>query len=376
MHKLPFALAALAAAGAVQAQSSVTLAGIVKGGLTSTRYAGGAAGNGSATSIADGSSRFLLIGREDLGGGLAAQFQVDTRFRVDDNGAAPTSSPLATGNSFVGLAGGFGQVRLGKLDTHYCLGMDEHNVRATALQASSCGVLGFVNGSTGARAVANASRSMNILRYDVPASLVRGLTGGVAYSPNPFGNDGNVGTAGKGRAWSANVGYALAPWSVGASFWDAQSEDRNLAVARQDQRAWTLAGSWNFGIGRVGLVFDRSELSSAAAGAAAFVPTRRDAWSVPVTVAAGPGTVLLTYTRAQDVETGGTSVAGTGARLLSVGYDWPLSRRTSIGVSYASLDNGAAAAYGFFTAQGSTNLPTPVAGQDQRQFYVGVRHAF
>ena len=142
MKKSLIALATLAATASF-AQSTVTLSGNVKAGVAQTKYSGSAtaANNGSATGLADGSSRFILSGTEDLGGGLKANFQVDTRYRLDDNGAAPTSSPLAGGNTFVGVSGGFGNVQMGKLDTHYCMGSDSHGVRATALQASSCALL-------------------------------------------------------------------------------------------------------------------------------------------------------------------------------------------------------------------------------------------
>jgi predicted porin len=375
MQKTLIGLAVLAAAGVASAQSTVTLSGIVKGGLAQTRYTNGPAGtNGSNTAMGDGSSRFILSGREDLGGGMAAVFQSDTRWRVDDNGTAPTSSPLAAGNTFVGLAGGFGQLRLGKLDTHYCLGSDEHGARATALYASSCALLGFVGGQ--AAPIAVTSRSVNAIRYDLPGSLMTGLTGSLTYSTNPFGNDGGIGATGDGRALSAAVGYAAGPLALAASVWSARSEDRNIAVARANQDAWTLHGSWRFGPAKVGLTYDNSAIENSAAGVAAFTESKRTAWSIPVTVGVGAGTVLFTYTRTSDLEVGGADVAGSGARLWSIGYDHALSKRTTVGVSYVNLNNAAAATYRLYTTTALINLPAIAAGQDQRQFYVGFRHTF
>ncbi|MCX8004677.1 MAG: porin, partial [Burkholderiaceae bacterium] len=82
-------LIALAVAGAFSsaafAQSTVTLSGIVKGGVQSVKYKDGtgafAANNGSQLGMADGSSRFIISGSEDLGGGLRGIFQIDTRWR-------------------------------------------------------------------------------------------------------------------------------------------------------------------------------------------------------------------------------------------------------------------------------------------------------
>src|SRR5258708_6022249 len=78
MKKSLVALAAFAAVSAFP-QSSVTLSGVIKGGLAETKYSNGpntpAFPNGSGTSVADGSSRFLIGGTEDLGGGLKAVFR-------------------------------------------------------------------------------------------------------------------------------------------------------------------------------------------------------------------------------------------------------------------------------------------------------------
>ena len=371
MKKTLVALAAFAVVGAAYAQSSVTLSGIVKGGYASTKFSGGAAGNGNNRSFADGSSRFIMSGREDLGGGMAGIFQIDTRFRVDDNGGAPTSSPLATGNTFVGVSGGFGSVRLGKLDTHYCTGSDEHGVRATALGASSCGILGYVGSVTAS--IANASRSVNVVRYDLPSALMAGVTGSVTYSTGFAGNDGAIGNAGKGDAWSAALGYTAGPLSLGASIWRAEAEDRTVPAApatRNDQKAWTIFGKWNFGIGTVGLTYDRSAYERRTT--TTFADNERAAWSVPVTFGVGAGTILATYTRARSMD----GVAGSGARLWTVGYDHALSKRTSVGISYANLNNDANASYQLYTTNSLQSLPTALNGQDQRQLYVGFRHAF
>ncbi len=406
MKKSLVALAAFAAVGAF-AQSSVTLSGNIKAGVAQTKYSGGPAGtiNGNGLSVSDGSSRFIIGGTEDLGGGLKAVFQIDTRFRADDNGGTPNgalaasslvnTSQLGGGNTFVGLSGGLGMIQLGKLDTHYCLGTDQHGARATALQASSCGILGFVNGSGAGQAIANASRSQNIIRYTTPnfagfqaqANYSTSWTGpeGVQNSAAaPANNSAAVGDAGKGRAMALGMNYGNGPLKAGVSFWDAKSEDRRAGFARADQSAGTAFIDWNFGVATVGLTYDQSQLEPRnAVGTNSEV--KRRAWSIPVTVPLGAGTFLFTYTKARDL-TGTTAavgalvttpvVADTGATLVSIGYDYALSKRTSLGVSYAKLNNKTNGAYALYT-QGSLNgTPNNVAGQDASQLYLGVRHAF
>lgn len=389
MKKSLIALAASLAVGGVWAQSSVTMSGIFKIGAAQTKYSGAAntALNGSGLSVADGSSRVIIGFNEDLGGGLRAIGQVDMRMRMDDNGgngpnqvaAVSASGVMAQGNTFLGLRGGFGTFRLGKLDTHYCLGSDSHGVRATALQASSCAILGFVQ--LGTNSIANASRTVNLIRYDLPQ--IGGLSGGLAYSTSFSSPEGLLGpqntatgVGDKGNAMTVNIGYAAGPISVAGSYWNAKNELRTSI-----QKAATVTGTFNFGIGTVGLTYDVSHAGGLGAEAV------RKAFSVPLTFTAGAGTFLATYTKAGDAKRVNT-VQNSGATLLSLGYDYALSKRMSIGVSFAKITNEANASYALYTQQalaghglvGSAalagNAGSPLAGQDQQQFYFGLRNAF
>ncbi len=392
MKKLLIALAALAAVGTASAQSSVTLSGIIKGGVAVNEYTNGPIGtraNGTGWAVQDGSSRFILSGVEDLGGGLKGLFQIDTRFRVDDNGTAGLSgSQLATGNTFVGIGGAFGTFSLGKRDTHYCLGSDTHGSLATALQASSCGLLGYVNvGGAGInQAIANTSRSVNIVRYDTPN--IAGFFGSVSVSPNFQGSEGvtrvgtngvvlsnGVGDSGKGNAYNVALNYANGPIRVGGSYWKANAEDRNYGIARNDQQAYTLTGAFTFGPVNVGLTYDRSYVYTGLNKISNF-SNRRDAYSIPVTFQLGNGTLLATYTRNNDTKVNGQKIGDSGAWMASVGYSYSLSKRTSIGLSYVYLNNERNAAYQLYTQSSLGGLGAPLAGQDQKQLYLGFRHAF
>jgi predicted porin len=293
---------------------------------------------------------------------------------LDDNGAAPTSSPLAGGNTFIGLAGGFGNVQAGKLDTHYCMGSDSHGVRATALQASSCALLGFVNGSGAGQAIANASRSTNVVRYTSPN--MSGLTLQGTYSFAQSGSEGAVGKTSGGNASHIQGVYVAGPLTVGASMWQAKGEDQTATVARTGQKASTIMANYNLGVATIGLTYDTSAQRSAAASVAAFTDTKRTVTSIPVTIPMGAGTALFTYTKAGNTKTGGVTNDNTGATLLSVGYDYAFSKRTTLGVSYAKLDNKSAAGYALYTQTALNGTPANATGTDAGQFYLGLRHAF
>ncbi|HEY1392143.1 MAG TPA: porin [Methylibium sp.] len=107
MKKSLLALAVLSAfAGAASAQSSVTLYGRVDVAL-------GKAPFDNDKQEANGSgSRVGLRGVEDLGGGLAAVFDIQHRFNAQNG--AQTATRFWHGLSVVGLKGDFGQVLLGR----------------------------------------------------------------------------------------------------------------------------------------------------------------------------------------------------------------------------------------------------------------------
>ena len=368
----------------------MTISGTVKAGFSNMQYSNGAtaATNGTAQALADGSSQFHIKGIEDLGGGLKAEFQIDTRFRIDDNGGAgpvPTgavASQIGTGNTWLGLTGGFGTIRAGKMDTHYCLGADEHGVRATSLAASSCSLLGYVQTTTANGAIANASRSTNMFRYISPN--MSGLTLQANYSTSWAGTEGGLnvglpnvaGNDGKGNAMNLRADYANGPLTAGLSYWNAKGEDQQATLTRTGQRANTIAVGYNFGVAKIGLTYDVSAQRAAAANVAAFTDTKRTAYSIPVVVPMGAHAVLFTYTSAGDSKTAGTTNANTGATMVSVGYDHALSKRTSLGVSYAKVDNKANASYNPFVYSALTGNGAVGVGQDTAQLYLGLRHTF
>jgi predicted porin len=140
MKKSLFAIAAVTAfAGAAQAQSSVTVYGIIDMGFASTSSRVGAnkatnagfiqAGNGSQTS-----SRLGFRGNEDLGGGLSAFFTIETEL-------AGMTTDTVNGNrqTFVGLGKkGIGRAAIG---TQYTV---MHDAVAATDPGESNNVIGSV----------------------------------------------------------------------------------------------------------------------------------------------------------------------------------------------------------------------------------------
>ena len=114
MKKTLIALAVLTVSTASFAQSTVTLYGKANIGIAKTGDAKAALTGGP-----DGSdSRYGLKGTEDLGGGLKANFLFEAGFKPDTGNADVAGQTFQRG-AWMGLSGGFGEVRMGR---QYTLG--------------------------------------------------------------------------------------------------------------------------------------------------------------------------------------------------------------------------------------------------------------
>lgn len=117
MKKSLIALAVLAASGAAMAQSSVTVYGIADIWFGSTKNGLGASNVTKLESGGVSGSRWGLKGTEDLGGGLKANFVLEQGFALD-TGTEPDGSGFNR-QAYIGLSGGFGEVRMGKVFTAF-----------------------------------------------------------------------------------------------------------------------------------------------------------------------------------------------------------------------------------------------------------------
>lgn len=444
---------AFAVPGIALAQSSVTISGYVKVGFDNVRYSGAntpVAGNtqrarGSENRVTDHSSRILFNVTEDLGGGLQAIAQIDTRFNPSDV-AHPNSNGWAGavggGNTWVGLRSkSWGTLTLGRHDLHYGKAGDDTAAKAGSLLMIASSIFDVVGGPTASgaasartttgRAIAGQTRTQNVVRWDSPQWGI--FSGTVAWSSNPLqaggggqnvegdlhlsngttvvggANTGLTGTgpqAGnvirrKGQGWNLNPKLTGRNWFVEYSHWRAKQDTNvqstitinatagtlaNTAV-QHDQKSDVLAGNMRFGGFKIGLAYNRSKTTDPASG---YVSGDRKAWSIPLSYTWGPHSVAGHYTRVGDsknvVVAGATTatdvtVSGsdTGAHMWAIAYDYSLSKRTHIGLSYAQLRNKSNAAYGMFynaqTAFGSASAGS-LAGEDSRLFAATIRHNF
>jgi predicted porin len=407
----------VAAPATVLAQSSATISGFLKGGFENLKLNNfsarrtGAQTNSSQHGVVDDLSRIIFNVREDLGGGLAAIGQLDIRVKLDDvqSGGATlpgsttgaVGSALAQGNSHVGLQSkAWGRIFIGRQDLHYFNTASDIAVK-NSMRADSMALLAFagainvkgaaVNGGT---AVAGASRTQNVVYYNTPNW--GGFTGIIAYSFNPSATEGDevagtgtLNTDRKGYAWNLNPGYAAGNWRIGYSYWRSKP-DGGLANPLPAPTAWGTAnqrghrmyGDYTFGSGlKVGLAWDNSKLQGNAAANDGITLSRRTVWSIPMQYSfLAKHQITGHYTWARK-DTGDVAdaldLSGTKASLWAIGYSYDLSKRTSIGITLARINNGANAGYNLYN---STSLGLGVAGvmagENPRMFGTTIRHAF
>jgi len=334
MKKSLIALAALAAVGVASAQSSVTISGQIDVGLINPI--------GTQATRVDqsnnGANQIVFSGTEDLGGGLRATFRLAQRFSPESGLDDGTNGnrPSFQGETTVGLAGGFGALRIGRAVTAFQGPINNTDPWGT-LQQASLAVL-TTSYSTGASVQTNGSatssgsgagRSDGIF-YTSPT--VSGFTASVTYGPKDSQLTGAT-TTGAKNLTSAWLAYNQGPIMAGAGMEENRDGDKIQAVQ----------GSYNLGVARIGATWASTN----------FAATTVDRKSYNVSVIAPMGAITLKAGVGQSkLENAAASVKKTG-----VGVDYTLSKRTMI---YASM--------GRDTGTGTT--------VSKSGFDLGVRHAF
>lgn len=395
------AVAGLLSSGAFAQASNVTISGRMAAGFEQYNLSG-VAGFGKENRVSDQSSRIILSVNENLGGGLATVGQVDLRFLVDTGGrqqlnAAPTffDNGIASGNTFIGLKSDtLGRFVVGSHDLHYTTLIAIDSYRAGGLgNHLGLGMMSAVNN----RPIANWTRTNNVMMWDSPNW--GGLNAKVAYSTyggsSVYGSNEGSGANDGSKGGSTNIAlsYANGPIQAGFSHFKKDEEQARKTLSATgaagtvnapggyDEKGTTLYGSYTFPMGlKVGLGWNKSSTQTyLTANNTADGWTDRTAWILPMSYTVGAHAFYLTYAKAGDRK-GAAAASDSDAKGVSVGYDYGLSKRTSVGVYYTKLTNNTNAAYSLFqvsNSSGGYNGATgPAAGNDPSSLYFGLAHNF
>ena len=305
----------------------------------------------SSTQLASNGSRIGVRGSEDLGGGLRGVFQMEAGFD-----ATQGTGDLASRNTFVGLAGDFGEVRLGRHDTPYKISTLRLNYFADML-----GDMHNLAGS--AAAESNASRAFyvrpnNTIIYMTPS--FDGFQAMASYTTDTRGEGDQPGEGSGDRD-----GYSLAvTFSSGPMYLTGAYETwNNWADGDEDPSAFKFGINYSFGDLSVAGLYENVDAGGAVGD--------RDVFHLGARYSMGQTTLMASYTHASDDDR-----ADTSADMFALGASYSFSRRTNAYVSYAMVSNDDAASYGFNGTGKGKGVAAGEPGADVSGFQVGVAHNF
>jgi predicted porin len=354
MKKTLIALAAVAATSAF-AQSTVTLYGRIDLGAVYNSSATNIKGSTPKLSMASGgagASRFGVKGSEDLGGGLKADFLIEAGVAADTGGV----TQLGDRNVYADLNGGFGAVRVGRFLNPQLLQVGKFAAFGTDY-AGSGGNIMHVEGARYNNAVSYSTPAFNGFSATVMTAMEESNTFRVAQplsasaSTTAFNASSTTGNAVPATKKPVNIGlnYAQGPIAVGVAYAEnGVSGPKGLT---------NFGASYDLGVAKIMAQYETNSNITDVAGKTAYM--------LGVTAPMGAGLLRAAYgaREAKGIEfaavpaistNNGFSPANSTANisayknLASIGYDYNLSKRTSLYATYTRAE-AFAAAIGKFT---------------------------
>jgi len=402
---------ALAPAAAMAQTSNVVLSGQMKLGYEYLQPDGANSNFGATPSfdtgrVANETSFVRFSGSEDLGNGLRAVFQIESSINGDQQGGLWSSRNTGVGLSSAAL----GTLMFGRWDAYYNWHTPVEGAgfggNALALKANSLNLLNWSNGQGIA-----GDRLSNVIRYVTPNWRGFEVEGIYSFDSEPIA-PGGANRDQQGKPWEAAIGgrWISGPFAAVASYIRRQNQGLPnygdttgtvLEIVSSGQNGNALpanmgtlnldgvrfGGSWTFGFGtgfnaKIGGIVDWISWEQNINNNTTKRTSERWAYSVPLSLSFGPSTVYGTWALAQDADgdnnnclaanTRGCTGSDTGAQMWMIGYDYALSKRTSVGGNWVLIDNQGNGYYDFW----SRGVGTNTAGKDPSSFYVGIRHLF
>ena len=395
MKKSLLAVAALSAiAGAAQAQSSVTIYGVLDAGYVNQKSDGAAlsarsnASNSFIGQSAEQTSRLGFKGTEDLGGGMSAMFTVETGLQPNN----ATASAWNNRQSFVGLKkNGAGQFTIGTQYTPVFQAMSATDVGQTNNMVGSAvytqevptgngnpGVASY-KGSDGTSGTSNSLTVRTTNTIQAQSDKFAGFSLGAAYTQNgsTVTNTNTSAVTNNWSGWGLKADYTWNKLYIAAAVTRLKSSNtgpiaNNLPAATV---GWTAAGgglqsqdnqmyagaTYDFGILKAYLQYINKKVESAAN---ANYYSKRSAQQIGVRSYITP-----TIEGWANIGNGSVSTFGIGsvtprANFVAwqAGMNYYLSKRTNL--------------YGIYGTNNMSSAQPVNPALNVSSFAVGVRHTF
>ncbi|WP_018079543.1 porin [Thiobacillus denitrificans] len=291
--------------------------------------------------ISSNASRIGFKGSEDLGGGLAAIWQIETGINIDE-----ANGSWASRNVFVGLkSDAMGTVMIGNYDTPLKLIGRSVDLFGDTM-ADSRNVTGVDSDTRGKNSVTYMSPSFSGLafaaQYSNAAELAATTTSGTA------------GDMSDDSFWSLNGTYTNGPLFVGLGY-----SDGDALETRGVDKEWRVAAGYSFGNFKVVGQYDKSDGETS-------LDADFDSWMLGAAYTMGNVVLKANY---MDGDVDGSS---PDPKQWTIGADYNLSKRTSVYALYADGEN---VSFGS-GAGGSDRIGSGVADGDVSVFSLGMIHTF
>jgi predicted porin len=397
MNKKTAIALAVGALSATPALAQVEIYGRLYPQFTSAKTSGATVGAPPATLVGPGvgenherrnsidvsNSRIGFRGREQLGGGLSTIWQIETRVRFDSG----TNSPWAGGrNSFLGLTGNFGTVKLGNMDTIYkeyggivgsFFGISSGNIVSSSNVLSVHGLAeedgdGF--GDTGFHIRAPSS-----IQYESPE--FGAFQFGIQYMPDEA--KGNPGRDFDSNLWSMGVKYEAGPLYVSLQHerhndWlDLTANADGVALASTGSRDQATRLSVGYRLSQNHRITgDLARMEWKDSGPGGDATLEKTSWAIGWEARwGGPWRTEITYVANNDGSCdlpGGAacSTDGLAGNMLNLGVAYSLSKRTFIFGLLNKVTSKESAIY-----NSTANIDT-TRGADITQLALGMSHSF
>jgi predicted porin len=332
MKKIALAAALAATAAAPAFAQSVTLWGRLNTSVESQKIGS----QDRKMVVQNNSSRLGFKGSEDLGGGLKASFSLEHGLE-SDTGVASGGTTFWNRASWVQLEGSFGGIRLGRwfpgsyFATADYVSMHNHD---TGTSADALYATHFVRN--------------NKVSYFTPSAGGFSAEFSVAAGENVTP-----------RAEDVAINYDMGPAHAGLGY-EKHGDFTQIA----------LRGLYEFGPVIVGGYIQRAENTFGAAGKKDW-----NVWRTSAMYVMGQSEFHLNFGKADNI------LGDDGAKQLTVGYNYNLSKRTKVYGFWTKIDNQSKGTYepnASITVAGFPRVAggSIVGGTDFSSLAVGIRHNF
>lgn len=347
-------LIALAVAGAVSAPafaatSNVDVYGVMNIAIEDT--------NGTLVSpgVVSNTSRIGFKGTEDLGGGLKAVWQIESG--ISGNGTVTgTGAALANRNTFVGLAGGFGTVVMGRHDTPYKLGTGSLDPFADTIADYNLGRL------NGVELLMNShdARVGSALAYISPTWSGFHFAAAMVLENEAAA----AGFEDSSDALSLTGVYSNGPLFASLSYQNV----KDIVAAGADSKATKLGLGYTFGDAKVGFIYEKVKADT--------TTSDRKTWLLNGSYAMGPMVLKAQYGKVDNAFF--STTANVDQTMWSLGLDYNLSKRTTAYFVYGNGDsNQTVAALTLATpVTGATAAMSATSANDVSGWNIGIKHSF